>query len=1003
MRSTSVSLNRISLLAPRLLGLLLALLPQIVAAAQSRYQFDHWTTDDGLPQNAVNAILQTRDGYLWLATNDGLVRFDGLSFAVFNKGNTKGIGSSRFDRLFEDRSGSLWAVSDEGWLVRNQANVFTTYTTNDGLPLWTQSTVTEMEEDDGGNFQIVSHEGIVRWRDGRFITSPLQESLVLPAKFEWVKGNRLAWLANKKLYWYANGHVHSYAIESGVKKADLYSVFEDQNKEVWIKTGNIGLVRFANGNFTAYPVSIPFFHAIAQEDQNGNIWISWGTKGFGQLRDGRLVHYEPSKDYQASGLRHCFYEDREGNFWIGAADGLYRARETAITVYSELEGMSSDNVYSIYEDRAGRIWFGTWGGGVTKYEDGKYTCYGLKDGLTSLLIMSLYEDRDGFLWIGTMAQQHRYKNGLLSGYSDPNGYFAKGAWAIHQDRSARFWFGTSDGLVKLEGGRMTRYTAADGLAGNDVKAILEDHAGHLWFGTWNGLTRFDGQRFDSYTEKDGLASDHIRTLYEDAAGALWIGTYDGGLSRFKEGRFTNYTTNNGLFNNGVFQILEDNRGYFWMSCNRGIYRVRVQELNDFADGKITAISSTAYGKTDGLLTLECNGGRQPAGWKSRDGRLWFPTAKGAAVIDPARIETNPYPPPVKIEEVRLNNEPTSQGQVIVIPPDKNNNLEIHYQALSFIRPEQQRFKYRLAGVDDDWIDAGRRRAAFYNRLPPGSYEFVVMAANSDGVWNTQGATLQLNVLPAAWQTLWFKLAGGAILIALLALGVQQRNVRRKHEQELQDTHSLQLIASQERDRKRIARDLHDSLGRFVNQMSHDALDGLEDPENYEVVTERFARIASTAQEAIDEMHLVLYRLRPPEIDRWGLTRAIEILIERANKLSSINFTCELDQLDTAFDDDATIHIYRIVQEGLNNIERHSKATKGRIIVKRLTNTVKIEIADDGQGFGEAVQSQSKLNEQGLGLVGIIERARLLGGNADILSLPGHGVHIAVLVSLPDAN
>ena len=1002
MRATSVPTRRSFQFGSECTVLLVLLLTHAVATAQYRYQFDHWTTDDGLPQNAVNAILQTRDGYLWLATYDGLVRFDGLNFTVFNKGNTKGIESSRFDNLFEDRSGVLWAGSDEGWLVKYQASVFTTYKPDDGLPLWTQSPIVKMEEDDLGNFQIVSREGIVRWRDGRFTTYPLKDVLGLPLNAAWVRGNRLAWLAEKNLYWYAHGHLNSYAIKSNVQNPENYSVFEDQNKRVWIKTGSAGMVRVEHGNSTAYPVRIPSPHAVAHQDRKGNIWLIWDN-GLGHLKNGSLIRYVPSKDFSVSGATASFYEDREGNLWIGASDGLYRARETPITIYSQSEGLSSDNVYSIYEDRAGRIWFGTWGGGLTKYDHRKYIHYGTKDGLASDLITSLFEDRDGYLWIGTTLQLNRYKEGQLSAHQDPDGFFAKGAWAIHQDRPGRFWFGTSEGLVKYERGTTTRYTTSDGLAGNDVKAILEDRAGHLWFGTWSGLTRFNGQQFDSYTEKEGLTSDHIRTLYEDNEGILWIGTYDGGLSRFKDGRFTNYTTNNGLFNNGVFQILEDERGYFWMSCNRGVYRVRRQELNDFADGKITAITSTAYGKTDGLLTLECNGGRQPAGWKTRDGRLWFPTAKGAAVIDPARVELNPHPPPVVIEEVRLNNEVVPPNEPITIPPEKNNNLEIRYQGLSFIRPEQQRFKYRLTGRDNDWVDAGNRRAAYYNRLPPGDYTLTVIAANSDGIWNTQGALVRLKVQPAMWQTWWFRLISGAVLFAIVALAIRNRALQYKRAQELRDTHSRQLIASQERDRKRIARDLHDGMGEWVNQMSHDALDGLEDPENYDLVTSRFARIASSAQKAIDEMHLVLYRLRPRELDRWGLTRALELLVERTNNNSTISFTCELDQIDQTFDYDSAIHIYRIVQEGLNNIERHSKATRGCIVIKRLPDAVRIEITDDGQGFDITTQVQMNGNETALGLSGIIERARLLGGKAEIFSEPRQGVRVVVMISLAEAR
>lgn len=453
------------------------------------------------------------------------MRFDGLEFTVFSKGNTKGIGSNRFDGLLEDRHGTLWALPEESWLVKYQAGVFTTYTPKEGLPSWT---VLQIEEDEAGNLQVLSHEGIAKWKDGRFVTYALENLMAVSRRANWVPGRRLAWLGSDGLYLYAHGRLNTYSTQSGLPSLNIGSVFEDQHRTVWINARDAGLVRVKDGHLTTYPLKGAFplkdprgFTVPAQEDRKGNIWLAWGDEWLGRLKDGRLTRYTSSPGFMVSPMTN-FYEDREGNFWVGAENGLYRAREEAVTVYTQQDGLSSDNVYSIYQDRAGQLWFGTWG----------------------------------------------------------------------------------------------------------------------------GLTRYAEGQFRSYTEQDGLASDHIRALYEDADGILWIGTYDGGLGRFKDSRFTCYTTKNGLFNNGVFQILEDGRGYFWMSCNRGIYRVKRQELNDFANGKARWLTSVACGKNDGLLTLECNGGRQPAGWKGRDGRLWFPTAHGAAVIDPSRIELNQQPPPV---------------------------------------------------------------------------------------------------------------------------------------------------------------------------------------------------------------------------------------------------------------------------------------------------------------------------------------------------------------------
>jgi len=1007
MRVVSHQLKRFTRLSRACAGVLFgALLASAVTTAQPQYQFDHWTTDDGLPQNAVNAIVQTRDGYLWLATFDGLVRFDGLQFAVFNKGNTKGIGSNRFYTLFEDRHGALWAMTDESWLVKFQAGVFTTYTPKEGLPPWT---LLQIEEDEAGNFQIVSREGIAKWKDGQFVAYTLENLLPKSVAANWIGGNRLAWLTADGLCVYSRGLLNTYSVRSVLPNINNSAVFEDQHGTIWVSTHDGGFVRVKDGRLTVYSrkdglrIDVP-----AQEDRKGSIWLAGDHKWLGRLKDGLLTRYTASAGFPASTVM-TFYEDREGNFWIGTSHGLFRAREAAISVFTQKDGLSSDNVYSIYEDRAGGLWFGTWGGGVTKYKDGRTTHYRMKDGLAKDDVTSLYEDRDGNMWIGTTFGLHRLNrnsasnchrcSSQLSTLPDPDGFFRAGVWAIHQDRTGRFWFGAGNGLIKFEGGRYTRYTTADGLAGDDVKAILEDRAGRLWVGTWGGLSRFADGRFTSYTERDGLASDHIRTLYEDGEGTLWVGSYDGGLGRFKDGRFTRYTTRDGMFNNGVFQILEDGRGYFWMSSNRGIYRVSGQDLNDFAAGKIHYITSVAYGKDDGLLTLECNGGRQPAGWKTRDGRLWFPTAHGAAVIDPSRIEINRQPPPVVIEEFRLNNETVPAGEVIVIPPDKNGNLEIRYQGLSFVRPEQQRYKYQLAGIDRDWVEVGNRRSAYYNHLPPGSYTFTVWAANSDGVWNGQGAGLRLKVLPSFWQTWWFRAAVLAGIFAFALLVIRRRSARRRREQAMRDAYARQLIDSQERDRQRIAGDLHDGTGQLVNLISRHALDGLGEPDNYDLVTERFAKIASLAGKTIEETRSVAYNLRPPELDRLGLTRALEALVDQSNSLPAIRLSRDIDQIDSAFDDDDKAHLYRIVQESLNNIVRHSRATEACLVVRREARVVRIEIRDNGRGFDAGANG----NRPSLGLPGITERARLLGGKAEIHSVPGQGTKITIIIALQEVK
>ncbi len=337
-------------------------------------------------------------------------------------------------------------------------------------------------------------------------------------------------------------------------------------------------------------------------------------------------------------------------------------------------------------------------------------------------------------------------------------------YAIYTHKDGTVWFGTEhSGVLQYKDGKIVPiYSTAEGLAGNDVKFIHEAKDGSFWFGTFRGLSHLKDGKFTNYTIGEGLASNFVRSIKEDEDGTFWFGTYDGGLSRFKDGKFSNFNTENGLFSNGVFAIVEDKNGNFWMSSNQGIYRVSKQQLNDFADGKILSYESFGYGKQDGMLNAEGNGGRQPSAMTDNDGRIWFPTLEGVAIVNPDNLTTNRIPPPVQIETVEIDRENTVFNETIQINPTQTY-LDISYTALSFIKSDQIRFRHKLEGVDQDWIDVGTRRTVNYSFLPPGDYVFRVTATNTDGVWNTEGKSIKIKVLAPFYQTRWF--------ITLLILGI----------------------------------------------------------------------------------------------------------------------------------------------------------------------------------------------------------------------------------------
>jgi signal transduction histidine kinase len=429
-----------------------------------------------------------------------------------------------------------------------------------------------------------------------------------------------------------------------------------------------------------------------------------------------------------------------------------------------------------------------------------------------------------------------------------------------------------------------------------------------------------------------------------------------------------------------------------MSSNRGIYRVSRRGLQDFAEGRISSITSVSYGKEDGLANTECNGGRQPAGLRARDGRLWFPTQGGVAVIDIALLTTNPLPPPVVIEDVYLNRQQIGLSHEVRIDPGQEN-LEIHYTGLSFIKPEYMRFRYRMEGLDSGWIDAGNRRAAYYPYLPPGSYTFVVRAANSDGVWSDEEQRLRITVLPPFWRTWWFAALSAFALVAIALLAYRRRVSALKRAHSAQEAFSRQLIESQERERKRIASELHDSLGQNLLVIKNWAMIGLGALKDGERGRDEFQEISSAAAQSISEVREISYNLRPHLLDEVGLTEALRSMLKKVAASSGIEFSVEIDPIDDLFSKPSEISIYRIVQEGVNNIVRHAEARSAQVSIREDGREVTIRISDDGKGFNPS----GGVNGKGLGLVGMAERARMLGGKFAAHSAPGEGTNIFVKV------
>jgi ligand-binding sensor domain-containing protein len=746
--------------------------------APTQYIQDVWQKKQGLPQNAVEALCQTRDGYVWLGTQEGLVRFDGVRFKVFDKSNTPGLIDSWISALHEDRAGTLWIVVRGAGLSRYRDGRFTAITKRDGLP---DERVRTIHEDREGNLWIgTSGGGLIRFKDGRFDVLGTAQGLASDRVVSILqdRSGRLWIGTGGGLSRFEDGRFTTFTKRDGLSGDEVSSLVEDREGSLWIGTFDGGLTRLADGEFTAFTtrqgLSNDEVWSIVQ-DRDGSLWIGTAA-GLNRFSDGEFTALT-TRGGLSSDVVVSLLEDREGSLWIGThGGGLNRLRDGKFLVYGSREGLSNETVLTVHEDRRGDVWIGTDGGGLNRLRDGRFTTFTRKDGLSSDQVASVLEDRAGALWIGTLGGGlDRLRDGQVTRFGPGQGLSNEVVLSLYEDRAGNLWIGTDGGgLNRFRNGRLTRFTSADGLSFDRVSAIHEDRAGSLWLGTPAGLNRFREGTFTVYTTKDGLSDDHVVSIYEDAEGSLWIGTA-GGLTRHRDGRFAAITTQSGLHDDKVFQILEDGQGRLWMSCNRGIFSASLKDLNAVAAGTLARFTSTSYGEADGMRDAEGTGDTQPAAWKTRDGRLWFPTIRGVVVVDPARLAGNPLPPPVVMEEVVLDGRPLPAQTALLFPPG-SQKFDLRYTALSFPAPERMRFQYRLEGFDRDWVDAGTERAARYTSLAPGDYTFRVKASNSDGVWNESGAALQFTLQPFFYQTRAFQVLCGVGLVVLGA-GVQRARMR----------------------------------------------------------------------------------------------------------------------------------------------------------------------------------------------------------------------------------
>ena len=961
----------------------------------ARYSVRIWQSDDGLPHNSVWAVAQGTQGYLWVGTQQGLVRFDGLRFVTLDESAPAELKRGWITALCATLDGSLWIGCDGYGLARMKGGSFTHFGEGEGLP---NLHISALAPSHDGSIWIGTEGGITRYKDGKFTTFTDKNGLgnnSVKAICEDHEGKIRVATARGLSSINGDGTVSTINFGTSAVPNTLKGVCEDGVGNIWVSS-NEGVTRHSDAGRSFYSQSegLPDHKATAlYHDRSDRVWV--GTySGLACLVNGEVVA-KPMNEAGFGDLVYTIYEDREENLWVGARDGLYRLTPARFTTYTAREGLSCNNAMSVMEDRHGAIWIATWGGGLDEMKDGKIRVYGDTNGLTDARVLSLHEGRSGAIWVGM-----DFDGGLNLIKEDRTNSFPKNGAigqvirAIHEDREGTLWIGTGkvgagQGLYVLKHGKVANYTTARGLAGNLVWAICEDSQGRFWIGTDGGLSQWNGGKFINFTTRDGLPNNWINAVHEDADRAIWIGT-KGGLARLKDGKISSYTSRQGLFSDEIYEILEDDFGYFWMSCRSGIFRVNRKDFEAVDNGAIKLVTCTVFGKADGLVSVQCNGVAKPAGWKSKDGRLWFPTIRGVVAVD-SRIKMNDQPPPITIEEViadrkvqklpgRASGENSTELAPIKIAPG-NGELEIHCAALSLQAPEKNRFQYMLANVNPNWIDAGTRREAFYNNLGPGSYRFHVRACNNDGVWNEAGIVLPIVLLPHFWQTWWFKLmipvAVGLLLFAWYRFRMAQ-------------------LREIERLRVQIAADLHDDVGARLTKVAMVT----EFMERETAPTDKskphVENIAKTTREVIQAMDEIVWTINPKNDTLDNLANYIFQYAQEYFQNTGVR--CRMDlppQLPYyPLSTEERHNLFMAVKEALNNVLKHAGATEVRISLAVEGSALKIIVADNGCGF---VLNGS--HNGGDGLNNMKERLSRIGGRLELQSKQNSGTRVEMEVFL----
>jgi|GEM_PF-784860 len=752
--------------------------------AISQYQCDTWQKNQGLPQNSVFAITQNKEGYLWIATYEGLARFDGSEFQAYSTLNVSELKSSGIWEVYEDSKQNLWIGTNNGGLTCYSKGKFKTFTTADGLPT---NTITQIHETPDKTLWLATKQGLVQYKGGKFKTFTTRDGLgskEITALYDCSDGG--LWIGTTRgLTKYKEGVFEDYTRSRVLLiNKNITAITEDALGNLWLGTQN-GLIRWNESlnhfeTFQAGNGLLDNYITKLFVDTRGTLWIGTQGGGLHRIIELHLGYLRPiinaftiKEGLNANSVTEIF-EDHEGSLWIGMnRGGLNRLRDGKFTNIGILEGLSDNVANCIYQDRDGGVWVGTVSGGMSYLKNGKTFVFNTANGLSSNYVRSIMQDYKGDIWLATygggvnkITLSENPINPKITKLTTEDGLPSNVCRSIIQGRDGTIWIGTKSGLGKLKNGKIEVYDKLSGLSDNSIVCILEDNKGNIWAGTdGNGLNIIKSDKTIAvFDTKHGLSNDLIFCFYQDNENTVWIGTKNG-LGRYKNGKFVSVQAKEGLANDAVHSITEDDLGRMWFSCNSGVFWTSKKILQAFLDDKSAnkkstnkkeKITCTFYQEEDGMKSSDCAASTQPSVLRDRRGNIWYPTTSGIAIINPAFLRTNPQKPNVVIKGFKADNTEYNVKEPIVLKAG-TSKFEVDFTALSFLAPNRNQYRYKLVGTNynEAWVTDKNKHSAYYTNLPPGDYKFMVQATNNDGLWNDTGTTLEFYLKPYYHQTWWF--------------------------------------------------------------------------------------------------------------------------------------------------------------------------------------------------------------------------------------------------------